>query len=173
VTWLIRLYPPAWRRRYGRELAELIETQPASLGMALDLVAAAIDAWLNPQSSTAASAAESSRGGGAMVSKMLQLKCAGYGPEVTRADAVKAAAMMIGGSLVAAIGYLWFTVQYGEDPYLFSLFSVSWLVAFVCSQRYTTLKGRSARVQAVFIGGQSALVIAIALGAAWISSINN
>jgi hypothetical protein len=43
VTWLIRLYPPAWRRRYGRELAELIATQPASFGTAIDLVAATVD----------------------------------------------------------------------------------------------------------------------------------
>jgi hypothetical protein len=28
--WLIWLYPPAWRRRYGRELSELITTQPGS-----------------------------------------------------------------------------------------------------------------------------------------------
>ena len=73
MTWLIRLYPPAWRRRYGRELAELIATQPASFGTAVDLVAGAIDAWLNPQSSTAATAADA-KGAGAMVPKMLQLE---------------------------------------------------------------------------------------------------
>ena len=56
MTWLIKLYPPAWRRRYGRELSELIATQPASFGTAIDLIAGAIDAWLNPQSSTAADA---------------------------------------------------------------------------------------------------------------------
>jgi hypothetical protein len=44
VTWLIRLYPPAWRRRYGRELAELIAVQPMSFRTAVDLVAGAVDA---------------------------------------------------------------------------------------------------------------------------------
>jgi hypothetical protein len=29
VIWLIKLYPPAWRRRYDREMAELIASQPA------------------------------------------------------------------------------------------------------------------------------------------------
>jgi hypothetical protein len=82
VTWLIKLYPPSWQRRYGREMAELIASQPASFGMAIDLVAAAIDAWLNPQSSSAAIAADA-KGAGAMVPKMLQLKCAGEGPEIT------------------------------------------------------------------------------------------
>ena len=166
MTWLIRLYPPGWRRRYGRELSELLTTQPASLATATDLVAGAIDAWLNPQSSTAAKAADA-KGAGAMVSEMLQLKCAGHGPAVTAADSRKAAAITIVVSLVAAIAFVWASARYGNDPYLTSLVSVSWLVASVFSQRYTTLKGRSGRVQAVLIGGQSAIVIAIALAAAW------
>jgi hypothetical protein len=169
VTWLISLYPPAWRRRYGRELAELIATQPKSFGMAIDLVAAAVDAWLNSQSSTAATA--EAKGAGAMVPKMLQLRCAGYGPNVTASDARKAAAVMLGGSLAAALAYLWADAAYGSvGPYFTALFSVSWLVMFVFSQHYTTLKGRSGLVQTVLIGGQSAIVIAIVLAAAWISS---
>jgi len=47
---------------------------------------------------------------------------------------------------------------------------VSWLVPYLFSQRYTTLKGRSGRVQAVLIGGPAAIVIAIALAAAWLSN---
>ena len=169
MNWLIGLYPPAWRRRYGRELAELIATQPASFGMAIDLVAAAIDAWIYPQSSTAA-AATHAKGAGAMVPKMLQLRCAGYGPNVTKADNLKAAVIVIGGSLLAALAYVWATARHGRDPYLESLFFVSWLVFFVFSQHYTTLKGRPALVQAVLIGGQAAVVTAIALAAAWINA---
>ena len=173
MTWLIKLYPPAWRRRYGRELADLISTQPASFGMAIDLVAAAIDAWIYPQSSTAAAATDA-KGAEAMVPKMLQLKCGGYGPNVTKADNLKAAAIVIGGSLWAALAYTWATARYGRQPYVESLFFVSWLVFFVFSQHYTTLKGRPALVQAVLIGGQATVVIAIALAAAWINaSINN
>ena len=169
MKWLIGLYPPAWRRRYGRELAELIATQPSSFGMAIDLVAAAIDAWAHPQSSTAA-AATHAKGAGAMVPKMLQLRCAGYGPHVSKADNLKAAAIVIGGSLLSALAYVWATVRHGRDPYLESLFFVSWLVFFAFSQHYTTLKGRPPLVQAVLIGGQAAVVIAIALAAAWINA---
>jgi hypothetical protein len=173
VIWLIKLYPPAWRRRYGRELAELIATQPASYGMAIDLVAGAIDAWIHPQSSTAAAATDA-KGAGAMVSKMLQLKSAGHGATVTKADNRKAAAIVIGGSLLAAIAYMWATARYGRDAYVESLFLVSWLVFVAFSQPYTTLKGRPALVQAVLIGGQAAVVIAIALAAGWINaSFNN
>ena len=69
MTWLIRLYPPAWRRRYGRELAELIAVQPMSFCTAVDLVAGAVDAWLNPQSSTAVTSTDA-KGAGAMVPKV-------------------------------------------------------------------------------------------------------
>ena len=169
MTWLIRLYPPAWRRRYGRELAELIATQPASFGTAIDLVAGAVDAWLNPQSSTAATAADA-KGAGAMVPKMLQLRCAGHGPDVTAADALKAAAVTIGGTLALVLALTWAMARYGNNPYLESLLIVSWLVPLLFSQRYTDLKGRSGRVQAVLIGGPAAIVIAIALAAAWINN---
>jgi len=170
VTWLIRLYPPAWRRRYGRELAELIATQPASFGTAIDLVAAAVDAWLNPQSSTAAADA---KGPGAMIPKMLQLRCAGHGPNVTMADGRKAAAVTIGGTLALVLALMWAMARYGSNPYLESLLAVSWLVPMLFGQHYTSMKGRSGRVQAVLIGGPAAIVIAIALAAAWINNSIN
>ena len=169
MTWLVKLYPPAWRRRYGRELEELISTQPASFGTAMDLIAAAADAWLNPQSSTAVPAADG-KGGQAMIGKMLQLRCAGYGPNVTAADARKAAAIIIGGSLAVVLVLTAATARYGKNPYLESLMMVGWLVPFLVSQHYTTYKGRPARVQAMLIGGPALFVIVIALVAA---SINN
>ena len=64
MTWLLKLYPPRWRRRYGRELAQLVATRPFSIATAIDLVAGAIDAWIYPQSSTAAA---ESKGGRNMV----------------------------------------------------------------------------------------------------------
>lgn len=46
---LIRLYPRAWRERYGDELAALLEDQPATLLDRLDLIRGAVDARLHPQ----------------------------------------------------------------------------------------------------------------------------
>jgi hypothetical protein len=173
MTWLIKLYPPAWRRRYGRELAELIASQPASFGMAIDLVAAAIDAWLYPQSSTSTSTAAATshaKGAGTMISRAMQLKCAGSGPNITKADNLKAAALVIGGTLVTTLTYLWITARYGRGPYSETLFFMSWLIFFIFSQHFTTLKGRRPLVQAVVIGGQTAVIVAIALLAAWINA---
>jgi hypothetical protein len=168
VTWLIRLYPPAWRRRYGRELAELLAAQPASFRTAVDLVAGAVDAWLNPQSSTAVTTADP-KGAGAMLPRMLQLKSGGYGPDVTRSDSLKAAAVTIGGTL-ALVGVLTLAIKYyGKNPYFESLMAMAWLVPFIFSQHYTYLKGHPARVQTVLIGGPAVIVIAIALGNAWLN----
>ena len=169
MTWLIKLYPPAWRRRYGRELAELISTQPASFGTAIDLIAGAVDAWLNPQSSTAATAADPKKAK-PMVSKMVQLRYAGDGPNITAADHLKATAVTIGGTLALVLPLMWAIVRFGKDPYLISFTTVSWLAPYLFSQRYTTLKGRSGRVQAVLIGGPAAIVIAITLAAVWLSN---
>jgi hypothetical protein len=169
VTWLIRLYPPGWRRRYGRELAELIAAQPMSFRTAVDLVAGAVDAWLNPQSSTTVTTMDA-KGAGAMLPKVLQLRSRGYGSDVTVVDGLKAAAVTIGGTLALVAVLTGATKLYGKNSYFESLLAMGWVVPFLFSQHYTYLKGYPARVQAVLIGGPAAIVIAIALGNAWINN---
>jgi hypothetical protein len=45
--WLLRLYPPAWRARYGDEFAALLDLAPLSLWSLLDILLGALDArWL-------------------------------------------------------------------------------------------------------------------------------
>ncbi|MEV0623320.1 hypothetical protein AB0I81_59090 [Nonomuraea sp. NPDC050404] len=44
---MLRLYPAAWRERYGEEVADLIEARPARLRTVADLVRGAGDAWLH------------------------------------------------------------------------------------------------------------------------------
>ena len=46
---VLRLYPRAWRERYGDELAALLAEHPASPGDQIDLIRGAIDAHLHPQ----------------------------------------------------------------------------------------------------------------------------
>jgi hypothetical protein len=169
VTWLVRLYPPAWRRRYGRELAALIATQPASFGTAIDLIAGALDAWLYPQASAAAAAPDSG-GGDTVIAKMLQLRCAGYGQASTKQDTLKGAALVIGGTLAVMLAIMWAMTAYPKNPYLESLLLMSWGVPTILSQRYTSLKGRPALVQTVIMGGQAVVIIGIALAAGWASS---
>jgi hypothetical protein len=46
---LVRLYPLAWRERYGAEFATLLEERPPSVADRFDIVRGAADAWLRPQ----------------------------------------------------------------------------------------------------------------------------
>jgi hypothetical protein len=45
MSWLVRLYPPSWRKRYGRELDALVEEMPGRVGVALDLLGGAAIAY--------------------------------------------------------------------------------------------------------------------------------
>lgn len=168
MTWLIRLYPPAWQRRYGRELADLLATQPASVRTGIDVIAGAADAWLNPQASTAATA--HAQGEGTMIAKKLKLRCTGDGPAYTKADAIKAAVVMLGGTLAFVLVLTWAMGRYGKNDFLEALLAVSWLFPFLYSQRYTELKGRSGRVQAALIGGPALILLAIVFSATWINN---
>ncbi len=46
---LLRLYPAAWRARYGDEFAELLASRPPRLSDQLDILLGALDARINPQ----------------------------------------------------------------------------------------------------------------------------
>ena len=43
MTWLLKLYPPRWRRRYGKEFLALIAPQRFSIVTVLDIIGGAID----------------------------------------------------------------------------------------------------------------------------------
>ena len=45
MSWLVRLYPPSWRKRYGGELEILVQEMPARMGTALDLLVGAAIAY--------------------------------------------------------------------------------------------------------------------------------
>jgi hypothetical protein len=49
TTRLLRLYPAAWRARYGTEFTELLLARPPSARDRLDILRGAVDARLNPQ----------------------------------------------------------------------------------------------------------------------------
>ena len=83
---------------------------------------------------------------------------------------VKAAAVMLGGTLAVVVGLTAAIGRYGKNPYFESLLAMGWLVPFLFSQHYTTYKGRPARVQAVLIGAPAVILMAIALGVAWLNA---
>ena len=166
MTWLLKLYPPDWRRRYGDEFVELVGAQPFSFAMAIDVVAGAIDAWTNPQI-TAAPKATAGNGAGKMTAKTLKLR---YDANLTPSDRWKARVAMVGCAAVLSVAWAILHDKVADNPYTDVLAAWPFFAGLLFSLRWTSLKGRSARTQAIFIGANLAWITAIFLLAGWIGS---
>jgi hypothetical protein len=166
---LLKLYPPRWRRRYGAEVAELIAMQRFSFGAAVDLIAGAIDAWLNPQLAAAGTA--DTKGDGSMIARTMQLKCAGHGPKISAGDTGRATGIMLGGTLALTLLWMWMVTQFGKNDYVMALSPMAYFLPMLLSLKYTSLKGRSARVQTIFIGGFSVLLATFFVLVTWIANL--
>ena len=98
---LLRLYPRAWRRRYGAEMDAMLADERLTLRTLVDLLAGAIDARVNPQLRGADPCAPVQ--GVTTMTKTAACVPAG----TTTADHWRSAAWMVGGSLVlTVIGFL-------------------------------------------------------------------
>ena len=169
MTWLLKLYPPRWRRRYGEELRSLIGAQPFSIGNTIDLISGAIDAWIHPQMIAVVQPAPAAKGEESMLGKTMKFRCAGYGPNITKADQWKSAAVMLGVTAVLTLVWVWLRVKTHDDPYVESFSIMPFFAGLLVSMRYTYLKARSAAAQAIFIGGSLAMLTLIFALAGWIS----
>lgn len=168
MTWLLALYPPRWRRRYGDELRALIGSQPFSLHAVVDLIAGAIDAWLEPQKISMQQ--DAGQEGVTMIGTMMKLGCTGSGVRVTREDARKSAAVMLGGTVLLTALWMAMRIRFGERTFVDAFLGMAFLVPYLVSMRYTSLKGRSPRTQAIFIGGMILVLMLIFGTAGWIAS---
>lgn len=105
-----------------------------------------------------------------MIGTMMKLGCAGSGARVTREDAWKSVAVMLGGTLLLTALWMALHVRLGDRTYVDAFSAMAFLVPYLFSLRYTSLKGRSLRTQSIFIGGMM-LVLSLIFGAAgWIAS---
>jgi hypothetical protein len=103
---LIGLYPGAWRRRYGDEMAALLEDRPAGLRGSVDLVRGALDVWLHPPTPSRVPIVSALAGGGmwtvvaaGVVFQPVPLDWPGY-----LAETLAMALLTVGFLLVATLG---------------------------------------------------------------------
>lgn len=171
MTWLLRLYPPPWRRRYGGEVAQMLADQPFSFRMAIDLIAGAIDVWLHRSATLAAAIAAEPRfeEKKTMLQRIARLDC-GTGPDVTRADQWRATAAALSGTVLLSLAWMAAHRRIGDNAYVDSLSMLTVTIPWIYSLRYTYLKTRPGSVQAVFIVGFSVLMAVLMLGAGWIAA---
>ena len=46
MTWLVLLYPPAWRDRYGDEMTALLSAERLGISDVWDVLCCALDTWI-------------------------------------------------------------------------------------------------------------------------------
>lgn len=165
MTWMLRLYPRGWRRRYGGEVTALVASEPRSFRLFLDLLAGAIDARLNPQW-TPADTPAGTKGNDPMISIRRLCATSGFPP----ADRKRSSAWLIGGSLgfvlLSLVLELGFDLTVVSQAFLFGAFPL----ALILSGWDTFLKPYPQPVRWILFGVALAAMFLFMLAVTWFAS---
>ena len=162
MKWLLCLYPPAWQRRFRKEVElHLKESGASGIRTALDLMAGAVDAWRNPGSIPEPEGA----------TKMRVLVPGTCSAAISRGDAVKHALATIGITLGLVISCLVIDQVFGEFAPVKALMLSSWMIAFMFASRWTHLKVYSPAAQNVIALVVSGVVYVIILSGLLIAAM--
>jgi hypothetical protein len=162
AEWLLRLYPRAWRDRYGDEFVAIAADQGGlNASQTIDVLFAAVDAWLSMdvrQATRAAGAGASDGGGTSMLKAML---CERTKARVTIVDGLIGAGVMIAATLIF-LGLTFAARSAGWTEAAKALAGLSFPVSFVVSMPFWLMKGQPWKAQAAILG--TTLVILIGSG---------
>ena len=138
VQQLLRLYPRAWRARYGDEFVDITGERQLSVQQTIDIVMGAIDARLSNR--VRGSAAGVTTLGGTMI-EQLKMRCVGTAPRYTNRDAlIGAGVMILGTALLAGAGMLFPRDEY---PVLGDVLrSLAFPLSLTLSMPFWLLKGQ-------------------------------
>jgi hypothetical protein len=166
---LLRLYPRAWRERYGEEFLATVGHGALHIQQIIDILSGAIDAWLSAdvrQATRVGSLAPSE--GGKTMSKSV-LACSQRKVNFTKRDSLIGAGVLIATSIV----FLLLSAVARRQGWSMTseiLLSFAFPGSMVLSWPFTFLKGQPWKAQAVIVGGLLAVLAAIAYLASLISS---
>jgi hypothetical protein len=140
---LLRLYPRAWRERYGAEMEEVLARQTLSLRTLADVVAGAIDAHANRQW-----VASGNTQGGKTMTPFSWCEVQGETPQ----DKRRTTAWMIGGTISLTAVALLLSGQIGRNSLSESLLYSALPASLMMSSECGYLKRYSGRARTVMAG---------------------
>ena len=163
---LLRLYPPAWRSRYGDEFLATVGEGRLSLVNVFDIVMVAIDAWLSPDVRNATrawrpatSGGTGTTNGGGMPMLKTMLQCGRTSSGVTPRDGLIGAGVMLAiNVLFAGVGIV--LHRSGWTATGEALKGLAFPASFTLSMPWWLMKGTPKRAQAAILGFTMALLIA-------------
>jgi hypothetical protein len=160
---LLRLYPPAWRARYGEEFLATVGDEALGLRQAFDIVMVAIDAWLSSDVRNAtrdyrvAPSGVPNRGGLPMLKTIVTC---GKTTGVTPRDGFIGAGVMLGVSfLFSGLGIVLHRSGWGTTGEF--LKGLAFPAAFTLSMPWWLMKGSPWKAQAVIVGGTLFILVVL------------
>jgi hypothetical protein len=162
---LLRLYPRSWRRRYGSEMQDLLSKGDLSLRTVADVIAGAIDARFNPQTTTLTRTAVTE--GDRTMTNVFRCNVAG----VSKSDQWRSAAWLAGGSLVLTLMGILVQIQIGKNSFSEGMLYAAFPASLMLSSECTYLRQYSPRARIVMSVGGALLVVMMMWGAVAIGRI--
>ena len=159
---LIRLYPRAWRDRYGEEFLETTGPGSLHLQQVIDIVAGAIDAWLSSDVRRAANQkpGTNTANGEAVMNNVMTGGCRSTKLRYTKRDGMIGAGVMLAGTLLSVV--LGTVARQNGMPIVGEmLLTNGFLASTMLSTPFWLLKGQPWRAQVVLIGGTIAMLTLI------------
>lgn len=158
---LLRLYPRAWRERYGEEFLATAGSAPLRLQQVIDIVSGAIDARLSADVRRATKPYRVVPNGGAPMILRSMLACESRSARYSARDSLIGAGVMLGASLLFALLGL-AAKRSGWPETAEALLSFGFLASFSLSMPFWLMKGQPWKAQVVVVGGTLAILAAIA-----------
>ena len=144
MSWLLRLYPTGWQRRYRSEMEAYLADEPRTLRRDLDLIAGAVDAHLNPD----VTPEPDMYNGDTKMSSFSHCSTS----DISLTDGCKSAATILGVTFALTTLGVTLDKTLGDHVAIQALILSSWMIAMVVAAPFTYLKPYSKTAQYVMIG---------------------
>ena len=156
---LLRLYPRAWRERYGEEFLATVGPEALGPQQVIDLVSGAIDAWLSADVRRATTPASVARTGGGLMNVKALIACDRKQARYTKRDALIGAGVMVGATLIlTTLGTI--ATRRGWPATGETLLNLSFSAALMLSMPFWLMKGQPWKAQGVIMGVMVLLITA-------------
>lgn len=165
---LLRLYPRAWRERYGEEFLATVGDGRLHVQQAIDIVSGAVDAWLSADVRSATRPASvAPREGGSLMLKSVLL-CGRIEPRYSTRDAAIAAGVMLAVTFVLAV--LGVALRRAGWPMAGEMFTgFAFPAALTLSMPFWLMKGQPWKAQVAIVAATQVLLIAATyVASAWL-----
>jgi hypothetical protein len=166
---LLRLYPRAWRERYGDEFLALVGDRPVRLPQIIDIVSGAIDAhWSSDiRAMTSRGHVTHIQGGTAVMEALKQSCIHDRQAVISKRDAWIGAGVMVGGTiLMSALGIG--LNRAGFDTFGEAVKAAAFPVSMLLSMPFTFVRGKSWKAQGVLVGIPLVIIVLLTYVATWL-----